>query len=431
VKHFTWDEISRHNNNSDCWIVVDGGVYDITNWINKHPGGETIATLAGEDASAMIHSCHFSDISNTLKTFKIGEIINYKPDFTIYNDRFLSTLKKRVKQYYMDQNIDYRKTNNNLKSILYTSLLLIFCWNCMYFFQPIGVLAAIPMGLATCSLIGSFGHERIHGNLLNHIKTENLFNRIVNNILWGIFIPFMPERYFQYEHIKHHNHPMNPYQDYDVYALKKFVRLSPDIKRKKYNSLQHIYAPFIYGNYIFIQVIAGYITPFFDNRRILKDTGVIGNITMTNSIAFMFHIAIPFFLTNIWWVALCSSIYFFSWQAAIYISSGVPHMTELNTSNYKSWSKYVCSTTKNLKCGHKFYDWLTGGLNYHLAHHLLPSIPKEHLPKIIPILKQTCKEFDYPFHTYDSFFSYYRDHYNFLLKLGNEEVPINHNSDII
>jgi L-lactate dehydrogenase (cytochrome) len=33
------EEISKHNSPHDCWIVVDGRVWDITDFAPKHPGG--------------------------------------------------------------------------------------------------------------------------------------------------------------------------------------------------------------------------------------------------------------------------------------------------------------------------------------------------------------------------------------------------------
>ncbi len=33
------EEISRHNKDTDCWIVVDGQVWDITGFAPEHPGG--------------------------------------------------------------------------------------------------------------------------------------------------------------------------------------------------------------------------------------------------------------------------------------------------------------------------------------------------------------------------------------------------------
>ena len=431
MKSLTWSEISTHNNSKECWIVVDGIVYDMTDWIVAHPGGDILTVLAGEDASAMLHSYHLRDIVPMLEKFKIGKVLDYRPVFDAINDDFLTALKWRVQRFFLDQDIDYRDTPTNRKNIFLTAILLFLCWGCMYFLPPWGLLASIPMGLATCSLVGSFGHEQIHGNLFKRTGKSGPFYHIQNNILWGLFIPFMPERYFQYEHIKHHLYPMNPKYDYDVFALRNLVRLSPDLKIRKYHSLQHLYAPLVYGAYIFLQLLAGYTTTFFDKRNLLKEKGVLPNIICMSLVAFIFHIAIPIYLTNIWWVLLCAACYFFTWQAAIYISSGVPHMTDAAAINEKSnsWARHVCKTTKNLKCGNWFYDWLTGGLNYHLVHHLLPSIPREHLPKIRHIVEKTCNEFGHPYFTYASFGAYYRDHYNFLLQLGRPRTPVKVFSD--
>lgn len=32
-------EISRHNSPTDCWIVIDGQAWDVTDFHEEHPGG--------------------------------------------------------------------------------------------------------------------------------------------------------------------------------------------------------------------------------------------------------------------------------------------------------------------------------------------------------------------------------------------------------
>lgn len=32
-------EVSQHATPADCWIVVDGQVWDVTDFLEEHPGG--------------------------------------------------------------------------------------------------------------------------------------------------------------------------------------------------------------------------------------------------------------------------------------------------------------------------------------------------------------------------------------------------------
>jgi len=52
-------EISAHNKDTDCWIVVDGQVWDITKFAPEHPGGPGIIyKYAGRDASKKYNETH-------------------------------------------------------------------------------------------------------------------------------------------------------------------------------------------------------------------------------------------------------------------------------------------------------------------------------------------------------------------------------------
>ena len=36
-KDITWLEVSKHNTNEDCWIVIENNVYDVTKFLDSHP----------------------------------------------------------------------------------------------------------------------------------------------------------------------------------------------------------------------------------------------------------------------------------------------------------------------------------------------------------------------------------------------------------
>ncbi|XP_031285531.1 cytochrome b5 [Pistacia vera] len=51
-KVFTLAEVSEHNSPKDCWLVIDGKVYDVTKFLDDHPGGdEVLLSATGKDAT--------------------------------------------------------------------------------------------------------------------------------------------------------------------------------------------------------------------------------------------------------------------------------------------------------------------------------------------------------------------------------------------
>ena len=51
----TWSEIQEHNKQDDCWLVLEGKVYNVTRWADHHPGGRRILSYqAGRDATVCI-----------------------------------------------------------------------------------------------------------------------------------------------------------------------------------------------------------------------------------------------------------------------------------------------------------------------------------------------------------------------------------------
>ncbi len=75
---YTAQSVSLHNNANDCWTIVSGFVYDITSYINQHPGGRRqIIQSCGIDSTDMFYqvSQHSNNTTqNLLQQFELGKL---------------------------------------------------------------------------------------------------------------------------------------------------------------------------------------------------------------------------------------------------------------------------------------------------------------------------------------------------------------------
>ncbi|PNJ29086.1 CYB5A isoform 2 [Pongo abelii] len=76
VKYYTLEEIQKHNHNKSTWLILHHKVYDLTKFLEEHPGGEEVLReQAGGDATENFEDVgHSTDAREMSKTFIIGEL---------------------------------------------------------------------------------------------------------------------------------------------------------------------------------------------------------------------------------------------------------------------------------------------------------------------------------------------------------------------
>ncbi|KAL4956782.1 hypothetical protein BDW69DRAFT_67808 [Aspergillus filifer] len=91
-KKFTRQEIEKHGSADDCWIVVNGNVYDVTSVLSWHPGGKgPIMGHAGAvhmDTTEEFNSIHDDYAQSKLKECIIGKV----------TDKAMSHMEKDAQQ---------------------------------------------------------------------------------------------------------------------------------------------------------------------------------------------------------------------------------------------------------------------------------------------------------------------------------------------
>jgi len=57
VATITKTDVAKHNKATDCWIIIDQNAYNVTSYLNAHPGGRAIIIqMCGKDATTVYNA---------------------------------------------------------------------------------------------------------------------------------------------------------------------------------------------------------------------------------------------------------------------------------------------------------------------------------------------------------------------------------------
>ena len=197
-------------------------------------------------------------------------------------------------------------------------------------------------------------------------------------------------------HNTHHAFPNEEDKDPDVEV--PFIATSERVYSNK-SPLQRFFARYqAYYYYPLGSVVSfsnrlGSIT-YFRGRSSFKDLGRL--LAYLPAIVVLF--VLPFVLFS-----PPKALFVF---ALVHITSGIylancfaPNhkgMVQLKTADGMSFIEQQVITARNVTGG-RLTDFILVGLNHQIEHHLFPSTPRNKLPRLKPLVKQTCEELGIPF----------------------------------
>ena len=79
----TLSQVIKHNTKTDCWTIIKAKVYDITTYIEEHPGGEpNILRACGVDATSLFETKptgkpHSENAKDVLQSFYKCDLAQY------------------------------------------------------------------------------------------------------------------------------------------------------------------------------------------------------------------------------------------------------------------------------------------------------------------------------------------------------------------
>lgn len=316
-------------------------------------------------------------------------------------DSFDKDLLRNVEQYFKEKGI-HKKGNSTLlfKGIL-SFVLVIASYIAIYLVPPtlFWILTSyILLGFFSVVLVFNLGHDAMHGAASKNPKINKLLGYSWNLAGMSSYIWQLRHNY------AHHSFTNVPGTDYDV-AQSALLRLNPYYPRKKFHRYQHIYGPILMS-------LLTLNLALFKDFQMLKETRF-GNKVVTHTRSQKIRIVLlkVFFLTYSLvlplifvdaapWIILLS--YFFYHITSGLFVSAVLVPAHLHPDTYfeqpneqgvidQSWLGHQLEVTVDFSTHTPVVGWLTGGLNYHIAHHIFPYICHVHYGPITRIIKNTAK----------------------------------------
>ncbi|KAH8396370.1 hypothetical protein KR222_009298 [Zaprionus bogoriensis] len=75
-KEISLASVKEHNKDTDLWVIIENKVYDLTKFLNEHPGGEdSLISVAGRDGTKdFIDVGHSEEAREIMKKYYIGNL---------------------------------------------------------------------------------------------------------------------------------------------------------------------------------------------------------------------------------------------------------------------------------------------------------------------------------------------------------------------
>lgn len=353
------------------------------------------------------------------------------------NADFIRTLRKRVVNYFDDNNISQHGNWTMVVKSIVMLTLLFAPWVIMVagnISNPwIVILLYAIMAFGKSGVGFSVMHDACHGSYSKYPWVNKALSYTMN-FLGG------NARNWKIQHnVLHHSFTNVEGMDEDIAPPEWLLRFSPHAKRYWIHRAQHVYGWLLYS----LETLMWCTTKDFVGLAKYKKEGLLRKedgkfgVLMTKTalwkaVYFGYILVLPIIFTDVkWWVVL---IGFFVMHlitglliALVFQAAHVmPDMEyplpddEGNLEN--NWAVHQILTTTNFAPKSKVFGWFIGGLNFQIEHHLFPNVCHIHYKKISKIVKDTAAEYGLPYRSKRYFLGAIADHARMLKLLGQGDV---------
>ncbi len=342
---------------------------------------------------------------------------------------FRKTLNDRVNAYLRDNHIPAR----DVPAMYLKSAIVLTWWLGTYLllllghFPPlVNVVLCTVWALAIAAVGFNVMHDANHNGYSDHPRINRLIGLSAEMLGMSGF------RWRVKHNVWHHTYTNIAGFDDDVETF-GLMRLTPRERWKPLHKAQAWYFPVVYSLIGFDFILRDFMMVFTgksDANHIYPQMDALDKLTFWAGKLFFFAImfALPL-LVFPWWQVL---IGFMLVMLAVGLVMGVvfqlahingesdfpePVGDPLHIEN--EWAVHQVETTADFAPRNRLLNFYIGGLNYQIEHHLLPHICHLNYPRLAPIVRATCEEFNIRYNCYDTWREAFAGHWRELRLLGS------------
>lgn len=413
----TYAELMKHNRYDDAWISIKGQVFDITSFIELHPGGDVFLGYLGSDVTGAFSSAHFvhPNIEDKLissdmylsanKIVKKGQLSLADSSLGVTSrvfykdmeddDPFWAEIKSQVRQFLRQHDLQTKYSSSEALWLLFFNYVL--CYVPLWYLGVyrgswiMAAVLAVHLSCGSANIAHAATHNGFSRNHYLNVVAKHFFN--LGGASWMDW---------QRMHVTHHECPHTPFDD-------QTNDTTPLVRFYDYQAPQWWYQ----GQWLYFWVVLVFYAPLKlveGSYRVLKwclPTREYGNITAHFCI--LAWVVGQFYLCHPPWQAtqLCA-VYLAAMAYSVFLITGaVPSEVKVHAISADfaprslPWAKAQVITASDWTC-HWLLSWLglehhIGWFNYHIEHHLFPSMRPDLYPRIQPTVKRVCEQFGVPY----------------------------------
>lgn len=246
------------------------------------------------------------------------------------------------------------------------------------------VAAAVFVGLAFTHA-AFLAHDAGHRQAFRSKSANDVLLLITGDVLTGI-----SGSWWFSKHHRHHAHPNNIELDPDV-RVSFFSYSAAQIAQK--TGLRRFSARYQHVLYFPMSTLQGWSLHFASiaavlRKDVVKRPGLERGLLAVHFVAYFGVLAavLPFGKMIVF-VLIHQAVFGFYLSATFAPNhKGMAMFTE-----EPPFMRHQVLTSRNVTGG-RFVEWLTGGLNYQIEHHLFPSMPRPNLKHAQPIVEKYCSD---------------------------------------